>query len=189
MGRRVEITPEELKRKCDAVSSISQVFDLLADNVVITDIDSNIVYANKAAQSKTGFTLKEMLGKNPGDLWGGRMPTEMYEEMYHAIRELKQSWRGKVKNHRRDGTEYWQWLRVSPILDENNECLYFVAIESDTDSSKLETVEQINRSLLQRISLTDFIQGQAIKIADLTKAVEKLKTKLDEHKDKGKKTS
>lgn len=150
---------------------------MISDSIVITDTDSNILYANKAAQEKSGFSQEEMLGKNPGDLWGGHMPKEVYEEMYHTLKDLKQSWHGQVKNRRKDGTEYWQWLRVNPILDSGNECMYFVAIEPDIDGP-LESLEEINLSLAQKIALSDFLQGQELKITNLIKNIEKLKSKL-----------
>ncbi|HEV2403700.1 MAG TPA: PAS domain S-box protein [Candidatus Saccharimonadales bacterium] len=178
MARRVPLSPEELRQKCEAVANITKGFDFLADHVVLTDTDSNILYANKAAQDKSGFSLAEMVGKNPGDLWGGYMPKEIYEEMYHKIKDLKQPWHGKVKNRSKDGKEYWQELRVNPILDNNNKCIYFVAIEPDIDNTKKESVEEINQSIAEVITLGDFLKGQQIKITDLNNTIEELRTKL-----------
>lgn len=186
MARRVQLSPEEIQEKCQAVANITKGFDYLADHVVLTDTDSNILYANKAAQDKSGFTLAEMIGNNPGDLWGGHMPKEIYQEMYHKIKVLKQPWHGKVKNRHKDGTEYWQELRVNPILDDKDECIYFVAIEPDINNTKLESTEEINKSIAGVIALGDFMKGQQLKITDLTDTVKELKKKLAKLEDKKK---
>jgi len=183
VARRIPITAEQLERECALLAPITKGFELLTDQVVITDVDSNILYANKPTQDKTGFTLEEMLGKNPGDLWGGHMSKENYVKMYHALKDLKQSWHGPVKNRHRDGNEYWQWLIVNPILNENNECIYFVAIEPDIDRDDLVEPEQISQALVDTTALTNALKAQSITIADLTKIVEDLKNKLDNYTD------
>lgn len=53
------------------IGPLKDAFDLLDDHVVITDPNGAILYANKAVERNTGYILEEILGKNPGDLWGG----------------------------------------------------------------------------------------------------------------------
>jgi PAS domain S-box-containing protein len=87
MSYRVDISEDEIKRHREAIESWTEGFDLLSDHVVITDSNGNLLYANKAAQEKTGYAFDEMLGKNPGDLWGGQMPDDLYEGMWRTIKD------------------------------------------------------------------------------------------------------
>ncbi|MDO8470880.1 MAG: PAS domain S-box protein [bacterium] len=126
---RIEITPSELERFIEEIEPIKSGFDLLDDHVIITDKDANILYANKAVQRNTGFSIHEILGKNPGDLWGGEMPKEFYERMWQSIKAEKKPFLGEVHNKKKDGVEYWQDLYVSPILNADGEIKFFIGIE------------------------------------------------------------
>ncbi len=60
-----------LRKQAGEIASLVRGFDFVADHVVLTDREGNILYANKAVEKNTGFPLKEIMGKNPADLWGG----------------------------------------------------------------------------------------------------------------------
>jgi len=132
IAKDVGVTLEELE-------ALRKGFDLLSDHVIITDENANVLYANRAVEEKTGYSLSEVIGKNPGDVWGGEMPKEFYEKMWHTIKSEKKPFVGEVKNVRKDGSEYWQELHVYPILDNKGEVKFFIGIEPDiTDRKKSE---------------------------------------------------
>lgn len=114
--------------------------DLICYHIVVTDKDANIVYANKAAEKHTGFTLKKMLGKNPADLWGGLMPKDFYEKMWHTIKIDKTTFRGEVQNKRRGGALYWQEICICPVLDEKGDAKFFIALEPEITSQKQKEI-------------------------------------------------
>jgi len=135
---RKPISIERLERLSEEIHPLEVVFDQMRDHVVITDENANIVYANKAAQHHTGFKVHEMIGKNPGDLWGGKMPREFYRKLWYRIKVEKEPYIGEVENQRKDGGKYWQELRISPILDSAGEVKFFIAIEPNiTDKIEL----------------------------------------------------
>ena len=129
MNIRKILTKATLTKKVKEIESLKKGFDFVADHVVITDVDGNIVYANKAVERNTGFSISETLGKNPGDLWGGTMPPDFYKRMWHTIKEQKKPFVGEVQNRTKDGKEYWQELHISPVLDNSNNINFFIGIE------------------------------------------------------------
>ena len=139
MAYREPIPSTKLKLYRWELEPIKRAFDLLKDHVVITDENGNILYANKAVEEKTGFSIEEAIGKNPADLWGGKMAQDFYEKMWHTIKTEKKPFVGEVRNVKKDGKEYWQELHISPILDASGEVKFFIAIEPDiTDRKKKE---------------------------------------------------
>src|SRR3989344_4685850 len=100
------------------LQSLTKSFDYIQDHVVVTDSHGNILYANKAMEEMTGFKQEDVIGKNPGDLWGGGMSEDFYQKMWHTIKVEKKKFIGKVKNKRKNGQEYMQDLRVYPVLDD-----------------------------------------------------------------------
>ncbi len=110
--------------------------DGASDHIIITDIDSNIVYANGAAERITGYKISEMIGNNPGKLWGGQMKKEFFKQMWRIIKEEKKIYSGELKNKRKNGEIYDAEVRISPIKDKKNNVLFFVGIERDITEAK-----------------------------------------------------
>jgi PAS domain S-box-containing protein len=169
---RNEISKEELAKKIEEIQPLTHAFELLNVHTVITDSDAHILYMNKVAEVKTGYSLEESIGKNPGDLWGGHESTVFFDDMWKKIKSHKQSYRGKVKNIRKDGTEYWQELNITPVLDEQGEIEYFISVEPDITSTQLE-----NKELAKKIDLLyETIINREIRIKELRDQVETLKS-------------
>jgi len=133
----------------EQLETLKTAFDNLGDHAVITDTEGNVLYANRAAQEATGFSLEEMLGKNPADLWGGNMGQEFYETMWRTIKEEKMPFVGEMHNKRKDGVLYWQELHISPVLDKNSEIKFFIGVEPNiTDRKEKEKFREEFVSIL-----------------------------------------
>lgn len=159
------------------LSPLPQTFDLLSDHVVITDPDGNIIYANKAVEENTGFKIDELIGQSPGKLWGGNMPKEFYEKMWHKIKVEKRPFVGEVKNKRKGGTEYWQELRVYPVLDDKSEIKVFIGIEPNITARKIAEGEARKR-FEETDKLNKFMIDREIKMVELKEEVERLRSRL-----------
>jgi PAS domain S-box-containing protein len=133
---RPSLTAARLAAYRRRLRSLSRSFELLRDQVVITDADAHILYANKATERMTGFSRKEMLGKNPADLWGGHMPAELWKKAWKTLKHRKQPVSLQVLNRRKDGAEVWQSLRISPVTDARGEVRYFIGVEPDISGER-----------------------------------------------------
>ena len=83
---RTPISFDKVSKHLDEIKILKKAFDMLRDHVIVTDENANILYANNAVENNTGFSQKEIIGKNPADLWGGKMHKKFYEEMWRAIK-------------------------------------------------------------------------------------------------------
>ena len=177
MAHRTLITEEKIKALRSEISTLTEGFDMIADHIVVTDPDANIIYANKAAEKHTGYTFAEMVGKTPGDLWGGRMPKDFYERMWEQLKRFKVPYRGEVENKNKDGYTYWQEVMIYPILDEKSEVKFFVGVEPD---ATLRKAFEINREKyvgeLER--LLKYMEGKEVKLKALTEEVVQLRERL-----------
>lgn len=106
-----------------------------AEQILITDPDAKILYANPTTEDTTGYSQKEIIGKTPA-LWGKQMPKKFYEKMWKTIKQDKKSFFGEVVNKRKNGQEYPAELRITPILDEKRDVKFFVGIERDVTHEK-----------------------------------------------------
>lgn len=121
-----------------------------ADHVMITDAESNILYVNKAAENITGYKREEVIGKNAGKIWGGHMPNDFYDKMWHIIKTEKKVFFGEVINHRKNGLAYAADIRIAPIFDSNGQLQFFVGVERDI--SKEKEAEQIKTDFISFVS-------------------------------------
>lgn len=149
------LRPHTLARYLRDLAPLKAGFDLVHDHVIITDPDGRILYANAAAVKNTGYAHAEMLGKTPGQLWGGHMPTAFYQDLWRQIKIQRQPFVGEVKNVRSDGTEVWQELHISPVLDLRGQVKFFIGLEPNiTDRKQREQFREEFLSILGHQSLT-----------------------------------
>jgi PAS domain S-box-containing protein len=126
---RGALASASLHIKCTRCGELNSIFEGMVDQVVVTDPEGIILYANSRVEQVTGYSLPEIIGKTPS-LWGKQMPGEFYASLWHQIKDLKQSVSVKLQNRRKDGTVYSVQLRISPILDVGGEIKFFVGIET-----------------------------------------------------------
>lgn len=116
--------------KCPRCGNLNPIFKDIADQVVVTDVGGRILYANQILEQVTGFSLAEVVGKTPGECWGGQMPETFYRDMWQKIKTNRESVAVKLTNKRKDGTLYQAMLRISPVVGTDNEIKMFIGIET-----------------------------------------------------------
>ncbi len=147
---------EDVKEERDKVKKFAQdliKFQLAVENVsdliVITDIEGRIIYVNKAIKRITGFRKRDVLNRKAGSkgLWGGLMEKEFYRKMWKTIKN-KKPFTGEFKNKRKNGEEYYSIVNIVPVLGENNQISFFVAVERDITERR-----RIDRAKSEFVSL------------------------------------
>ena len=133
---------EEEKKIIEKLAKDLEKFKLAVDNVsdqiVITDSNGIIIYANQGLQNITGYKVKEVLDKKVGtkNLWGGMMGQDFYKNLWHRLAVEKKPFIGDIKNRRKNGKMYEARAYISPILDSAGQVLFYVAIERDVTIEK-----------------------------------------------------
>ena len=107
--------------------------------ISITDLKANILYANRAFSTTTGYALAEVIGKNESMLSNGTTPRLVYQALWSRLAQ-KKPWSGVLVNRRKDGSLYLAELTVAPVFDEHGETLYYLGMHRD--SSDLHELEQ-----------------------------------------------
>ncbi len=87
-------------------------------SIVITNPDGNIEYANPKACETTGYSLEELINKNPRVLKSGETSDQDYKYLWDSISQGN-VWRGIFHNKRKNGELYWESSQITPILDAN----------------------------------------------------------------------
>lgn len=138
---------EEAKKNAKDLQKFKIAADNSMDHIVLTDPNGTIFYANESVHKITGFSPLEILGETPR-VWGGIMPKEFYQKFWRTIKEEKKPFVGHITNRKKNGQIYTAETHVSPILDEKEGLLGFLAIERDITKE-----ESIDRAKSEFVSL------------------------------------
>ena len=126
------------------IRRLSQTVEQSSNSVIVTNLRGRIEYVNRAFEQTTGFTREEAIGQTPAILQSGMQPTAFYRDLWETIADGRQ-WQGEFQNRRKDGTLYWQWATISPVVDEKGEIQCYVAIQNDV-TEKRRVTEELRRS-------------------------------------------
>ena len=114
----------------------SLAFEAFALAIIITDIEGNIQWSNSAFSRLSGYTMSEIIGKNPSQLVkSGKQDQSFYRTMWDTILSGK-VWSGELINKRKDGSFFPEELTITPILDNTGTITNFIAIKIDITSRK-----------------------------------------------------
>jgi len=103
--------------------------------VLITDCDGAIEYVNDKFTQTTGYTLDEVLGRNPRLLKSTHTSRETHAEMWsHMTRG--QEWRGELLDIRKDGSAFWAYVTLAPVRNDAGDITHFVATHEDITNRK-----------------------------------------------------
>jgi PAS domain S-box-containing protein len=134
----------ELKNTEQQIKLLSKSIEQSPVSVLITKPDGTIEYANSAFLTLTGYTLDEVLEKNPRILKSGQQSQEFYLELWHTILSGN-TWQGEIHNKKKNGELYWENAIISPVVDETGAITNFVAVKEDiTLKKKNEELIRLN---------------------------------------------
>jgi diguanylate cyclase (GGDEF)-like protein/PAS domain S-box-containing protein len=116
--------------------------------IMITEPDGigerqRIVYVNPAFEHTTGYAAAEVMGRSPGFLHRDDRDQPGVAALRAAAREGREA-TALVRNYRKDGTPFWNELRVAPVRDDAGRVTHFVGVASDV-SDRMRYQEEIER--------------------------------------------
>ncbi|KQO67629.1 histidine kinase [Methylobacterium sp. Leaf87] len=111
--------------------------------------DNPIVFVNDAFSKLTGYRRDEILGRNCRFLQGAETDQGQVTRLRDAI-ERRTAIELDLRNHRKDGTVFWNRLLVSPVFDADGDLTYFFASQFDVTLEKERFVRlQADRDALE----------------------------------------
>ena len=134
MGGLVAIATFILSRK--PYDEFRIAVDAASEQIIISDPEGTVLYANHAVEDITGYTIQEALGKKAGSLWHLPMPKEYYQDLWKTIETDKKTFVGQLRNRRKNGEIYDAEIKISPVLNRKGNILYFLGIERDITNEK-----------------------------------------------------
>ncbi len=114
----------------------SMVYKNSSEAMTVTDAKNRIVAINPAFTQITGYTLDDVIGKDPGFMSSGRHDLDFFKSMWEEIKATGK-WHGEIWDRRKNGEIYAKSLAVNTIRDEDGAVHRYVALFSDITERKL----------------------------------------------------
>ena len=107
--------------------------DVADDGIVISDAstpDAPIVYVSPSFERLVGYSADEILGTNCRMVQGPGTDPDTVRNIAIALQQGK-VFQGEILNYRKDGTPFWNFLRIAPIRDAGGKVTHHVGTQSD----------------------------------------------------------
>jgi diguanylate cyclase (GGDEF)-like protein/PAS domain S-box-containing protein len=117
------------------LSQASIAFDTAAEGIMICDAEYRITGINRGFTEITGYSEAEVLGKAPDILNSGSHPPEFFETMWASLEQAGR-WRGEIRNRRKSGETYPEWLTITVVRNTEGQVQHYVAVFSDISEIK-----------------------------------------------------
>ncbi|XP_056858569.1 phototropin-2 isoform X2 [Raphanus sativus] len=112
---------QELKT---ALSTLQQTF-VVSD---ATQPDCPIVYASSGFFTMTGYSSKEIVGRNCRFLQGPETDKKEVVKIRDCVKNGK-SYCGRLLNYKKGGTPFWNLLTLTPIKDDQRNTIKFIGMQ------------------------------------------------------------
>ncbi len=133
--RQVEFE-RRLKDANEQLRITSLVAEITDNAVIVTDLKGVTQWVNRGFTLLSGYKFDEIVGQRPGELLQGE-ETDM--AVSHRIGEAVRAGKrieGEILNYHKNGTPYWIHFEISPVYDEQQKLVQFVALEQDITERK-----------------------------------------------------
>jgi PAS domain S-box-containing protein len=126
--------------KDETLRLLSQAVESTSDSILITDPrqpDNPIIYVNPGFTRTTGYSSAEAVGRNCRFLQRGDTEQADIPRLRECIRNAQECV-VVLRNYRKDGTLFYNQLRVSPVFDEQKCLTNFVGVQTDVTTQHME---------------------------------------------------
>ncbi|MBV5302158.1 MAG: hypothetical protein RL674_409 [Pseudomonadota bacterium] len=112
---------------------LTTILDECVNGVILSDPDlpdSPIVYANKAFETLTGYSQEETIGFNCRFLQANDQNQEASKQISEAMKK-QESIEVTIRNYKKDGTLFYNRLKITPLLDKKGRIIYYLGVQYD----------------------------------------------------------
>ncbi len=124
---------QQLRLLAPAVRDVKE--GILITDALLEKPGPRIIFVNQALTQITGYAPEELLGQTPRLFQSPRTDRAVLDRIKDQLLEGK-AFTGELINRRKDGTEYYVELHVSPVFDSGGRITSYVSTQRDVTARK-----------------------------------------------------
>ncbi|GAB4515457.1 MAG: hypothetical protein OHK0046_19020 [Anaerolineae bacterium] len=124
--------------------------------------DLPIIYVNPAFQRITGYSWEEAVGQNCRFLHGPDRHQPGLDVIRAALKQ-KTGCQVSMRNYRKDGSMFWNEIRISPIYNRDGVLTHYIGVQSDITQRK-QAEDALRRSEERFRAISELISDYAYSI-------------------------
>jgi PAS domain S-box-containing protein len=126
------------------------IFQYSSQAMFVTDKNNAIISSNPAFTKISGYSLEDLVGRNPGFFASGKHDDAFYQDMWEAINTNGQ-WSGEVWNKRKNGEIYPLSLHINTVSSPDGLVDHYITLCSDITVRKQaeEQLRKLSRAVEQ----------------------------------------
>jgi PAS domain S-box-containing protein len=124
----------ELRQRDKKLALQANVFENMADAMMIVAADGTVLSVNRAFTTVTGYGAEEVCGKSETEFRTALQPQEFYDEIRDAL-ERQGNWSGTSWCRRKDTSIYRERRNISAIQDAAGRTTHYVVFFADVSQS------------------------------------------------------
>ncbi len=116
------------RKLVEADLRIAAVAFEIKDPTLITDANANIIRANQKLLDKLGFSMEEIIGKNPRIFKSGLHDQRFYVQLWKQLLQTG-FWSGEIRIKTKEGRILHPfWLTITAVKNEQKETTHYIGI-------------------------------------------------------------
>ncbi|MCR4942716.1 MAG: EAL domain-containing protein [Campylobacter sp.] len=124
------------------------------DSILLTDKNNKIVYVNKTFEETNGYTLNEIIGKNPNILKSHLHKDSYYEELKQSIKKCLPWNSDEIVSRAKDGKFIHEKLKILPFsYDGEHEGFIGLKMDKTHETEIIRELESKNEQLKAQSSI------------------------------------
>ncbi len=122
----------ELKKTEEEIRMLGNAIHQSPSAIVITNSSGEIIFVNSKFTEMTLYPFSEIQGKKPHIFYPGYIPENELKKMWDKLQN-NGMWKGEYLNERKDKSQYWTAVTISPLFDKKGgHCNYILVMEDIT---------------------------------------------------------
>ncbi len=147
----------------------SVALESAANGILITDRTGNIQWVNPAFTKMTGYSVDEVIGKNPRIQKSGLVSQDVFSNLWRTILSGN-VWHGELINRRKDGSTMTEEQTIAPVRDGSGQIIHFIAIKQDITERK--RAEEVLSKRSEQIATLNRVMRLLSSTLDLSKVLD-----------------
>lgn len=153
----------ERKQQEEQLKRLALVASKTNNMVIIADADSKIEWVNESFTNTTGYTLEDVVGREPRTIFNGPETDALIIERLRKTELEKTSFAGEKLSYKKDGSTIWVYLMANPIFNDEGKITNWVSVE--TDITPIKNAELLfQNALIKEKTLSD-LKSQFVSLA------------------------